>query len=585
MKLSFPSARWHGGPRLPNRAALLALGVLLVACRPGPVWAANIGATVVLGPEETVFDWTTDRCEDYDVPDVPARAFRDSTRLIHLVATHWTGRQMLGDTLDTLTHDCSVLMDSDLDADPSKFNDKEWLHSFYALDGQTVFALVHNEYQGHTHQGQCNSGNYFKCWYNSVTLARSDDGGMTFSHAPAPSHLVASIPYQYEPDKGPFGIFNPSNIVFNEADGYYYALVHLEQYGLQDWGTCVMRTPTLEDPGSWRAWDGSGFNVQFIDPYLNPGADPALHVCAPVSRNQIQKMHESVTFNTYFRQYLLVGVAGKYDPNLGKTVWGFYYSLSPDLVEWSDAALIMEAHLPWTSGPPGDILIYPSILDPFDATRNFETSGKAAYLFYTRWHDGLDRDLVRRRIEFAPSRISGRKLLIRDHASDPTRRRARFVSRDTGAEAPLPGEPGDPTCTGPGGGGGLLRLIGTGGSGQDTGNIALPCENWKPIGPPGAPKGYRYRDKEQDQGPCKRVLVRAGKLLRASCSGKNPASPFSYDLSSGETSVAVMLQTGASFTYCAEFSSSSATVVRDDDRVFSARMAPAPARCALGVLE
>ncbi|RMD83861.1 MAG: hypothetical protein D6815_05500 [Candidatus Dadabacteria bacterium] len=549
--------------------------------------AQSANATVILGPEETLFDWTTDRCEDYDVPDAPARAFRDTARLIHLVATHWTGRQMLGGTLDTLTHECSVIMDSHLDADPSMFNDKEWLHSFYTPDGQTVFALVHNEYQGHTHPGQCPSGQYQQCWYNSVTFAKSEDEGMTFSHSLAPSHLVASVPYQYEPDQGPFGIFNPSNIVFNEADGYYYALLHLEQYGLQDWGTCVMRTQTIEDPSSWRAWDGTGFNVQFIDPYLNPGVDPALHVCAPVSRNNIQKMHESLTFNTHFHQYLLVGVAGKYDPNLGKTVWGFYYSLSSDLVEWTDAQLIMEARLPWTSEPPGDFLVYPSILDPRDTTRNFETSGKTAYLFYTRWHSGLDRDLVRRPIEFAPSLISGRKLVIKDHASDPTRRRARFISKDSAmTDIALPGEPGDPTCSGPGGGGGLLRLIGTGGSGQDTGNIALPCENWKPIGPASAPKGYRYRDKEQDQGPCKFVLIRAGKLVRASCSGKNPASPLPYDLTAaGEGSVAVMLQTGASFTYCAEFPGSSGTVFRDNERLFSARNAPAPAGCALGVLE
>ena len=578
-------------PTVRGRAArsvhvLSACCLLLVTAASRPALAQSENATVILGPEETVFDWTTDRCDDYDIPDVPARAFRDATRLVQLVATHWTGRRMVGDSLDTLIHECNVLMDSDLDEDPAMFNDKEWLHSFYTPDGNTVYALVHNEYQGHTHPGRCPSGQYTQCWYNSVTLSISTDGGQTYTHAAAPTHLVASIPYPYQPDVGPSGVFNPSNIVFNAADGYYYALLHLEQRGLQDWGTCVMRTMTLADPGSWRAWDGTGFNVQFIDPYLNPGADPAEHVCAPVSRSNIQKMYQSLTFNTHFGQYLLVGVAGKYDSQQGRTVWGFYYSLSSDLVTWSTAKLIMEARLPWTSNPPGDILVYPSIIDPLDTTRNFETSGKTAYLYYTRWHTGLDRDLVRRPIEFAPALLSGRKLVIKDHPSDPTRRRVRFISKDAAIAVPPPGEPGDPRCGAPGGGGGLLRLVGTGGSGQDTGSIPLPCENWKAIGPSSAPKGYRYRDKGQDQGPCKFVLVKAGKLVRASCSGKNPASPLNYDLTAGgEASVGIMLRTGVSSTYCAEFPGSGGTILHDDERTFSTRNAPAPPGCVLGVLE
>lgn len=50
-----------------------------------------------------------------------------------------------------------------------------------------------------------------------------------------------------------------------------------------------------------------------------------------------------------------------------------------------------------------DPLIYPSVLDPDDTSRNFEVVGKRADLYFTRWNpdpDGFDRDLVRVPIEF-----------------------------------------------------------------------------------------------------------------------------------------------------------------------------------------
>ena len=84
---------------------------------------------------------------------------------------------------------------------------------------------MHDEYQGHKHPGRCPSGEYLNCWYNAITLAAST---RRRRHVPrraaAPGHLVAAVPYRYEPDAGPYGIFEPSNIVRNDKDGYYYAM-------------------------------------------------------------------------------------------------------------------------------------------------------------------------------------------------------------------------------------------------------------------------------------------------------------------------------------------------------------------------
>ena len=41
-------------------------------------------------------------------------------------------------------------------------------------------------------------------------------------------------------------------------------------------------------------------------------------------------------------------------------------------------------------------VLYPSVVDHADTTINFERTGRAPYLYYTRFNDGgLDRDLVR----------------------------------------------------------------------------------------------------------------------------------------------------------------------------------------------
>jgi hypothetical protein len=391
--------RW----RLLAVSAILAALIIVSDVREDP-------GVEVRGPEQVVFDWSQSACEPADIPDTPARAFRDAHGRVHLSASHYINRRMNGPDLDHLSHDCDVIMPSHYDPDPAEFNDREWLHSTYTPDGEKVFALVHNEYQGHTHPGQCPSGEYFECWYNAVTLAVSTDGGASFEHAQPPTHLVASIPYQYAPDSGPAGVFQASNIVHNAADGYYYALIRVQRYRAQPQGTCLMRTTDLADPGSWRAWDGSGFNVRFVDPYLEPDEPPEDHVCRPVSYEEIQLMVESLTFNTYLDRYLLVGTAGRPGP-VGETASGIYYSTSDDLIHWTHRRLIMEVESRHTyrCGDP-DPVAYPSVLDPSSTSRNFETTSKRAYLYFTRFNyescqETLDRDLVRVPIEFSKSKI------------------------------------------------------------------------------------------------------------------------------------------------------------------------------------
>ena len=96
----------------------------------------------------------------WDVPDAPARAFRDADGKVQLIATHFINRRMVGDTLNSVKQDCNIIMDSHKNPDPSQFNDREWITSVYTLDGKTIYALVHNEYQGNN-AGRWNAGNDF----------------------------------------------------------------------------------------------------------------------------------------------------------------------------------------------------------------------------------------------------------------------------------------------------------------------------------------------------------------------------------------------------------------------------------------
>jgi hypothetical protein len=361
----------------------------------------------ITGDLQVVFDWTTDRCENANIPDLPARAFRSADGQVNLTLAETTMYVMRGPDLNSVKVVCDPVMKSAHLADPSMYADNEWISGVWTDDGQTVYALVHNEYQGHTHPGQCPQHDYFPCWDNSITLAISTDGGRNFTHAlPPPANLVARLPYQYEAGAGPDGARTPSNII-KGPDGYFYSFFNQITTNTHKQSTCLMRTDNLADPASWRYWNGSAFEGTFVDPYLDTSANPADHICPKLAGLQIgDTLNDSVIFDTYLNRYVLVGLSA--DQINGKEVWGIYYSFSDDLLQWTHRKLLAEMPLPWTVANGGSDLsiLYPSMLDPASDSPSFETFGKAGYLYYTRHNHGqgsLDRDLVRVPVEFFPS--------------------------------------------------------------------------------------------------------------------------------------------------------------------------------------
>jgi len=332
------------------------------------------------GKSEKVFDWSKNKCENEDIPDAPARAFVDYEGNVQLIASHTKTRREIGPNLSELHHSCDVVFSSDNESDPRKYNDREWLTAPYTLDGKNIYSLIHTEYHGWEHRN-CNSSNISNCWWNSINLAISTNGGQSYSHAKPPLHNILSSPIDYNPNntQGPIGFFQPTKIV--SKDGYYYALVSQHNPPPDEWGFCLMRTNNLAEPKSWYLWDGSGFNI-------------------PAGQTRCKNLPVAgydLSYNTYLEKYISIACHWE---------WGCYYSVSDDLIHWQHGGNLF----PELPRPHPEICIYSSLIQPGDPTRNFEQSGRSPWLYYTQCgdgkctpgcsHTGLDRDLKRIRIRF-----------------------------------------------------------------------------------------------------------------------------------------------------------------------------------------
>ena len=366
------------------------------------------------GAEVTVFDHSVHACQADDIPDIAARGIKDSLGRTQLIVSHYNTRREIGTTLDNVTHNCSVVLWSDGDPDPSDFNYLEWLHSLYTIDGTTVYGFVHQEYHGWDFYEECaaliGTPDINKCWYNALTFATSTNRGDSYTQATPPNHLIATVPYQFVPLQGPYGIYRPSNIHLR-PDGYYYMLVIAEPKGAQESGVCALRTKTISSPTSWRAWDGSAFTRRFINPYVETSANPADHVCKPVSSANTGPLRglevNSLTYNTYYNKWMIVGQTVK------QGIPGFYFTLSDDLIHWTEPIKLMEGEIPLVSHVCGDPnpVRDGAVLDPSSPGRNFEYVDQTANLYFTRFnyfYDGggscsmtLDRDLIKYPIQFS----------------------------------------------------------------------------------------------------------------------------------------------------------------------------------------
>jgi hypothetical protein len=318
-------------------------------------------------------------------------------------------------------------------AAPETFANFEWLNSpYYEYQSGAVYALVHNEFHGRPFAGYCSNNGTTgpdiaygiqNCWLSSVTMVSSSGsemdppipnalGALYLKQAAAPGHLVATIPHQYPAnsvagspatDWGRNGYQAATNI-FSPEGAFFYFMVSVAAphdrpaanpiNSPQKDGICVFRTTRqgLADPTSWRAWGGTApkdYKVQMIDPYQSTDS-PANHVCDPVSPGNLNMSPRSLTYNTYLQKYMLVGGSNG----------NVYYSLSDDLINWSDTQLLAKGTAGGTCPPEDPLGGYPSILDPNDPAKdstpdnpnilfpqgnpNFDHPSRSPYLYNVR---------------------------------------------------------------------------------------------------------------------------------------------------------------------------------------------------------
>ena len=131
--------------------AVAALGVQLAHA--GPV--TGVTPDFLDGSRAAAFDTSRESCEQIDIPDAPARAFRDYKGTTHLIASHYVTRAGLGPTLESAKHNCQVAYKSRRDGNIADFDDYTWLDAFYSVDGKRIVALGHMEYHGWEHPGMC----------------------------------------------------------------------------------------------------------------------------------------------------------------------------------------------------------------------------------------------------------------------------------------------------------------------------------------------------------------------------------------------------------------------------------------------
>ena len=396
---------------------LLAIGI-----QPVLLQTSNGSIKIELGSEEKVFEYVNDRCVELDLPNVYAHPVRTPNGITLVSGNAPDNYFMFGKDFNSLNRSCVPVLRSGDKWEVESFDHQEWITSVYSEDGVTIHALVHNEYHD-PYSSKCKPGitdPSNPCWFNFITYAKSTDGGRTFTQPASPNHLVAMLPFQWNPDAArrgtppPHGYFEPSNII--KHDGYYYCMFFglTSNTDMGKRGTCIMRTDDISLPGLWKIWDGNGFNIPLINPYTNLLPDSGTFLPAFVSFSSIRDLRGSLTWNTYLEKFMLCG-AGVH-PVDGVETCGFFFSLSDDLMNWSQPQLIRETILGWspcnkqTPGQAARNIVqeaYPSIIDHDSPDTSFTSVDSTAYLYFMQNMDnwkpggwGLRRDLVRTPIRF-----------------------------------------------------------------------------------------------------------------------------------------------------------------------------------------
>jgi hypothetical protein len=167
--------------------------------------------------------------------------------------------------------------------------------------------------------------------------------------------------------------------------------------------------------------------------------------------------------------------------------------------------------------------------------------------------------------------LGGKKLLVKDKDQRPDKRKIVLLSKDPALIAPAPQSGDDPTI-----GGASVALFNPTSGEIDT--FELPASGWDGLGNPDGIGGFKYKDRELANGPCKVAVWKPGRVLKVVCKGDQIAYSLN-ESQQGSVGAAVL---AGSTRLCSVFGGD---VKRDrpaaDGRtgLFRAKNALAPASC------
>lgn len=161
-------------------------------------------------------------------------------------------------------------------------------------------------------------------------------------------------------------------------------------------------------------------------------------------------------------------------------------------------------------------------------------------------------------IDGSPGLVRGIVLSIKDKNGDPTKRRIVMRGGRDNTIAVPPSGAGDPTVMG------ATVTVKNPTSGETAAFVIPPGSKWRALGNPPGSLGYKYVDRERDDGPCHLLLAKPGRSLKAVCNGNFGSIPFTLDEPSQGT-VTATLEIGNLSPQCLAFGPgvSSSTLRKD----------------------
>jgi hypothetical protein len=242
----------------------------------------------------------------------------------------------------------------------------------YANNGTDLLMVYHAE--NHYGVGSVPTGPV--PFYASVGLARSSDGGVTWTRTTTPI-VTGSQPQKPSPPAGVIALGATSPAIL-ETNGYLYlffkdvATSRSSPSGVQE-AFCIARAPSTSDasPGSWKKY----FHGAFSAPGVGGSCDDILRAPVAPATGKACLLFPAPTFNKYLNKYVMVFEDDD----------GFYVATSRDLLNWSTPTRFFTFQTPRSVAlktPGREYYAYPLMVSPNETSEG--VTDQTGYLFYAK---------------------------------------------------------------------------------------------------------------------------------------------------------------------------------------------------------